>query len=155
MSTEATTGATVTPITSAVTPTAPTYVDFDDILNNPDIQYDTHTLQTGGSVMFRSLDAGTMVKFVQDNEDIKKRETSGYRLVLQSLVIPETKAAKYVPPVGTDAEIEAFWTPLIEKFRRMGHKEVNELVKAVMKFNGMGKTEPEVDAEKKPSEVTS
>lgn len=97
-----------------------------DDLGQDSVDYDTIPgFAPGKSLRIGSLTAGDMIEWSEANEGEAKR-TAGLRLITKSLVGPEPHNVRY----ATDPKN-------IKVFRGYRHKITENIVKAILKLNGM------------------
>lgn len=99
-------------------------LSIEDILKAEDTAYAT-VPAWGSYVRLGSLDAGTMLDFIERNDGPGKK-TAGIRILIQSLV---------------DENGNRIGKPeMIEAFKKKNAKVINELVDHIMVLNGLGTT---------------
>ncbi len=96
-------------------------LSIDEIIAAPDVQYDTVDAW-GGKVRIGSIDAGTMLDFVESNDGPAKR-TAGLRLLIKSLVDAEGNR------IGTEKHLEAF--------KKKDSATIDRVVTKILKLNGL------------------
>lgn len=92
-----------------------------------EVQYDTFRIEgflQGRLVRIGSLNAGDIIEWSEANEDAKR--TAGLRLITKSLVGPEPENVRYADDPKN-----------IPKFRLMNHRATEQVVKRILKLNGM------------------
>jgi hypothetical protein len=106
-------------------------LSIDEILAADDVSY--MTVQAwGGSVRLGSLDAGTMLDFIEANDGPAKR-TAGIRLVIKSLVDAQGNR------IGK--------MDMMEAFKKKNSRIFNQLVEAILILNGLGKDGVDVSSQ--------
>lgn len=94
-----------------------------DIEANDDVEYDViPAFKEGDYFRIKSLTAGDMIEWSEANDGEAKR-TAGLRLIVKSLVDEDGKR------IANDTHIALF--------RKKSHKRAEEIVKAILKLNGM------------------
>jgi hypothetical protein len=98
-------------------------VGISDIEADDDVEYATiPAFKEGEFFRIKSLTAGDMIDWSEANEGEAKR-TAGLRLIVKSLVDEDGKR------IANDSHIALF--------RKKSHKRAEEIVKAILKLNGM------------------
>jgi hypothetical protein len=114
------------------------YLSMDEILGAQDTEYrDVEVPGWGGTVRIGSLDAGTMIRFTEENEDPKLKKTASLRLIVASLVDGDGNR------IGTETGVEAM--------KKKDMRSVNMLAEQILELNGFGKKEK--DGKKVSSET--
>ena len=108
------------------------FESVDDILAVNDTRYVTVSAW-GGLVRLASLDAGTVLDFVETNKGAANK-TANLRLILASLV--NSKGER----IGSDKHLQAF--------RNRDSKTILDLVEAILVLNGMKQSKEEREAER-------
>jgi len=83
----------------------------------------------GGQVAIGSLGSGDMLEWLETNDDPAAKKEAGLRLLVKSVVDPETKS--HLPK---DAAAE--WLAI---FREKDARENGKVIKAILKLNGLDK----------------
>jgi hypothetical protein len=105
-------------------------LSMDEYLEADDVEYVTVPLPDGkGSLRFGSLDAGSMLDFIDSNDGPAKR-TAGLRLIIQSLV--DDKGVR----IGSDKHLNGL--------KKKNAAFTNRLVGEILKLNGMGEAAKKV-----------
>ena len=98
-------------------------VSIADIEADDDVEYATiPAFKEGEFFRIKSLTAGDMIEWSEANEGEAKR-TAGLRLIIKSLVDEDGKR------IANDSHLALF--------RKKSHKRTEDIVKAILKLNGM------------------
>ncbi len=117
--------------TSAPVETGKKVLSIEEMLAADDIVF-TEVEAWGGLVRLGSLDAGTMIDFVEMNEGPGKK-TATLRILLKSLVDKDGNR------IGRD--------DMMNGFKKKSQKTINELGDAILELNGLGKTGVDISKE--------
>ena len=96
-------------------------LSIDDMLAADDVKY-AEVSAWGGKVRLGSLDAGSMLDFVEANEGSAKR-TAGIRLLVKSLVDKDGKR------IGEDRHVDLF--------KKKDAGTINRMLEEIMRLNGL------------------
>jgi hypothetical protein len=118
-------------------------LSLDEMVADSPTEYATIPgFKTGTTIRIGSLDAGEMIEWSEANEGEAKRN-AGLRLIAKSLV---DKDGKFQITPGDEKAVGR----AVQQLKKVQHKKAEEVVKAVLKLNGMRvageKTEAEVAA---------
>ncbi len=98
-------------------------LSLDEILKSDEVEYDTVPgFKDGEIIRIGSLTAGDLIEWSEANEGEAKR-TAGLRLIVKSLVDADGNR------IANDKHIASF--------RKFNHKKTEEIVKAILKLNGL------------------
>jgi len=107
-------------------------LSIDDVVAAPDTKFVTELVEEwGGSVTFGSIDAGSMLEFVDEGKD--DRASSMLSLIVRSFINPD---GSRVPKADIARRTE--------EWKRKDVTVVNRLLDVVMKLNGVFITKPEI-----------
>jgi len=99
-------------------------LSVEEMMAADDIEY-TEVEAFGGIVRLGSIDAGSMIEFVESNEGPAKR-TAGLRLIIKSLV--DGNGAR----IGKEEHLQSWM--------KRSQKTCNRLVDEILKLNGLDKS---------------
>lgn len=113
-------------------------LNLEEMLESEDVQFVVVPVpEWKGNVRLASVSAGTMMEFVEANQDKTKAKDSNIRLIVQSIVNDQ----------GVRLATEDTIDFLIARFRKKDVRVMNRLMDAVMKLNDIKITKAQVKNE--------
>jgi len=107
------------------------FLSIDEMLSTDDVTYLEYPVW-GGKIRLGTLDAGTMLDFMEQNEGPGKK-TAGIRLIIKSLVDKDGNR------IGNMS--------MMEGFKKKNASVLNAIVDAILTLNGLGKKGLDISAQ--------
>lgn len=121
-------------------------MSFDDLVSDPDVNYDTVKTKRG-TVRLGSVCSADILEWMDDNEDKVRGKFSGLRLVVKSIINPDGKRIGEGLP---EAEKKAAQDAALDRLKLRDSTENGKLVQACLVLNGLRKkpaVSPNVEGE--------